>query len=749
MFPLMRAPFPRETRFYTSVMNGTLPGCAFPPVVGYRTCMSIRRKLLLLLLAISIVPLIVVGWHGRRTTRKLGRVLSGRTRETLTELAAARLQRLAESYGDIFREQGDSLDLALRFQAREFEHRLAAPADPAGARHALLARHFDSPDGPPRDAVTLPERYFRIREDGTRTPLPVCLERAAIRLPTHLEPASQTDLVARVADAADLFRAARPKTADILHWQYAGFESGVHVTWPGHGGYPDSYDPRKRSWYRQAVDAGGSIWSTPAVDASTGQVMMTLSTPIRGPDEKIAGVTGADIRLMDVLAEVRVPANWVEGARAHIVSIRPRTEGGGSELAVVAQRDYLDEKSRWDRPIDVATIHRKDPAFEGMLVDIAEGGSGVAAMRWRGHDCLWGYGAINTEGTSFLVIVPTDLVVAEAERAEEEVLSETQRQLLATGAIFLVVMFLIVLAAHLGARAVTRPVLALTKAAGQIADGDLDTRADVRSGDELETLAHAFNAMVPHLRERMEIRDSLLLARKVQQHLLPAAPPDIDGLDIAGVSLYCDETGGDYYDYMDLSNQAPDRVGIVIGDVSGHGIASALFMAGARATMRTRATREEGPARLVSEVNRRLAADSTDGRYMTLFWVVVDTPVRAIRWVNAGHHPGLLYDPLSDVFEELGGDGIPLGIDSDWAYRASGRTDLSAGQVLILGTDGIQETRDEGGRMFGEEGIRALIREHAHRSAEEIVGRVTGALAEYRGTVRQQDDVTLVVVRFG
>jgi len=711
--------------------------------------MSIRRKLLLLLLAIAIVPLIVIGWHGRRTTRKLGRVLSGRTRETLTELAAARLQRLAESYGDIFRGQSDGLDLMLRFQARELEHRLAAPADPAPVESALLAREFDAPGGPPRDAVTLPERYFRIGENGTRTSLPVCLERAAIRLPPDLDPGSQADLVARLTGAAEVFRAARPETADIIHWQYAAFESGVHVTWPGHGGYPDSYDPRERSWYRRAIEAGGPTWSTPMVDASTGQVMVSLSAPIRGPDGKFAGVTGADVRLIDVLSGVRVPANWAEGARAHIVAIRPRTAGGGSEFVVVAQRDYLDEESRWDRPIDVATIHKKDPAFAGMLIDIADGGSGVAAMRWRGRDCLWGYGAINDEGTSFLIIVPTDLVVAEAERAEEEVLSETQRQLLATGGIFLAVLFFVVLAAQLGARAVTLPLRTLTKAAGQIADGDLETRADVRSGDEIETLAHAFNAMVPQLRERLVIRDSLLLARKVQQHLLPETPPDIDGLDIAGVSLYCDETGGDYYDYLDLSDEAPDRVGIVIGDVSGHGIASALFMAGARATLRTRADREESPARLVSEVNRRLAADTTDGRYMTLFWVVIDPPNRAIRWVNAGHHPGLLYDPASDGFEELGGDGIPLGIDAGWEYRAAGRAGLSAGQVLVLATDGIQETRDEEGRMFGEEGFRSLIREHAHRSAEEIVTRVTDALAEHRGTVRQQDDVTLVVVRFG
>jgi len=710
--------------------------------------MSIRRKLLLLLLATALVPLVVVGWHGRWTTRKLGRDLSSRTRETLTELAAARLKRLAESYGEIFRGQSNTLDLTLRFQARELSHLLALPTGPVDSRLPLFARDFDRPEGPPPDTTTLPDRYFQIGEGNERTALPVSMERAAIRIPSRVTLDSVADLVARLRDAATVFRAARPESEDIIHWQYAAFESGVHVTWPGHGGYPDTYDPRIRAWYRRAVDVDGPTWSTPMVDASTGQIMMTLSAPIRGPDGKIAGVTGLDVRLVDVLGNVRIPESWVEGARAHIVSILPRDEGRGSELLVVAKRDYLDEASTWDRPIDIASIHREDPAFAGMLVDIGRGGSGVVAMPFMGRPCLWGYGAINDQGTSFLIVVPTDLVVAEAERAEEEVLSETQRQLLATGAIFLVVMLLVVLSAHRGARVVTRPVLALTDAADRLAGGDLDTRAEINSGDELEKLADTFNTMVPKLRERLLIRDSLLLARQVQQHLLPDAPPSVDGLDVDGVSLYCDETGGDYFDYFDLTSQAPNRVGIVVGDVSGHGIASALFMAGARAALRTRAPREERPARLISEANRRLAADTAEGRYMTLFWVVIDAADRAIRWVNAGHHPGLLYDPASGTFEELGGDGIPLGIDADWEYRASGRTDIAPDQILFLGTDGIQETRDAGNRMFGEEALRALLREHAHRPAREIVTRITDALAAFRGTLRQQDDVTMVVVKF-
>jgi sigma-B regulation protein RsbU (phosphoserine phosphatase) len=372
----------------------------------------------------------------------------------------------------------------------------------------------------------------------------------------------------------------------------------------------------------------------------------------------------------------------------------------------------------------------------------------VVELPCRGEPCLWSYGPINDQGTSILITVPTSVVVSEAEVAQAEALAITRRQLLATGMIFLVVLALVVAVAYRASRIVTRPVRQLTEAAGRIAAGDLDARAEVESGDEFQTLADAFNAMVPRLRENLEIRESLSLAREVQQQLLPAEPPDILGLDIDGESRYCDETGGDYFDYLDLTEQAPDRVGILVGDVSGHGIASALFMASARAVFRTRALREESPARLVTETNEILCRDSVEGRYMTLFYAVIDGTARMMRWVNAGHQPGLLYDPVNDQFEELKGEGIPLGIERSWEYRASGRAHIAKGQVLFVATDGIYETRDARGRMFGEAGVRDALRRNHQRRAREIRDAIREEVGAHRGDRPAEDDLTLVVVRF-
>ena len=118
------------------------------------------------------------------------------------------------------------------------------------------------------------------------------------------------------------------------------------------------------------------------------------------------------------------------------------------------------------------------------------------------------------------------------------------------------------------------PVESLADAMEQVENGDLNTEVQVVSMDELGVLSHQFNQMILGLKERAELRHSLSLAKEVQQSLIPKSAPNAPGLDIAGNCIYCDETGGDYYDYLFFEN--PHEIGLVVGDVSGHGISAAL-----------------------------------------------------------------------------------------------------------------------------------------------------------------------------
>jgi sigma-B regulation protein RsbU (phosphoserine phosphatase) len=260
-------------------------------------------------------------------------------------------------------------------------------------------------------------------------------------------------------------------------------------------------------------------------------------------------------------------------------------------------------------------------------------------------------------------------------------------------------------------------------------------------------MGRAFNAMVPQLQDNMRMRQSLALANQVQRNLLPQKAPEIDGLDVAGRSIFCDETGGDYYDFLTLSRIGPRSLGVAVGDVTGHGISAALLMATARALLRSHAIHPGNLGRIMADINGHMTADTAVEQFTTLFYAVIDGEQRSIRWANAGHDPAIVYDPATDAFDELDGAGIPLGIEAGSEYKELRRDSLAAGQVVVVGTDGIWETRNGDGRMFGKAGLRELIRRHARDSAEAIATAITESLAAYRESKPQEDDVTLVVIK--
>ena len=248
--------------------------------------------------------------------------------------------------------------------------------------------------------------------------------------------------------------------------------------------------------------------------------------------------------------------------------------------------------------------------------------------------------------------------------------------------------------------------------------------------------------------EQDRIKHSLSLAREVQQNLLPHQSPQMDGLDIAGTSIYCDETGGDYYDYIDSKIDDHRNIGVAIGDVAGHGISSALLMATVRSSLRQRAALPGGVEQIISDVNRQLAQDVEDsGQFMTMFYLIIDPMRMQAHWVRAGHDPAILYDPNSASFEELGGSGIALGVDKDWKYKAYSKADLNKGQIIFLSTDGIWEAFNPDGEMFGKERIYDILRINASSGAEEMVRKVLVDLERFQQGASIEDDITLVIIK--
>jgi len=245
-----------------------------------------------------------------------------------------------------------------------------------------------------------------------------------------------------------------------------------------------------------------------------------------------------------------------------------------------------------------------------------------------------------------------------------------------------------------------------------------------------------------------EQKRALALAGQLQRNLTPRMAPEVAGFDIAGRCDVCEEVGGDYYDFLFGKEYATDKLKVVVGDISGHGVDAALLMTSARTFMRMRAARAGGPAQIVSSMNQHLSPDMEGtGHFMTLFFMEIDPSAGTAMWVRAGHDPALIYHPGEDRFEELMGTGVPLGVDKTFDYEEYALSRIGTGTIIALVTDGMWESVNIKGEMFGKKRLHHIIREHANASSQQIVDNVFLQLSEFTEGLPCQDDLTLVIIK--
>ena len=277
---------------------------------------------------------------------------------------------------------------------------------------------------------------------------------------------------------------------------------------------------------------------------------------------------------------------------------------------------------------------------------------------------------------------------------------------------------------------------------------DSDTLRVVVSHEDITALKLAEEVAQKREQERDRLRQSLELARQVQQTLLPKQTPKIGGLDVAGRSIYCDETGGDYFDFIPLNRYRREVLGVVVGDVSGHGISSALIMAATRSSIRQRLYLPGNISQMMDDVNYQLVEDLEDShQFVTLFFLIIDPARQTLRWVRAGHDPAFLYDQATGQIEELAGNGIVLGVNRQTRYEENEKRNFNPGSIIVLGTDGIWESRNSSGEMLGKRVINDIISEKASCSAAEIMDAVITKIKKFQGGKKAEDDLTVVVVK--
>ncbi len=204
------------------------------------------------------------------------------------------------------------------------------------------------------------------------------------------------------------------------------------------------------------------------------------------------------------------------------------------------------------------------------------------------------------------------------------------------------------------------------------------------------------------------------------------------------------EVGGDFYDFIPID---PDHWGLVIADVSGKGIPAALFMALSRTLIRACTKRIHAPAEAIREANSLIVDDSKSSMFVTLFYAILDTKEKTIRYVNAGHNPPLLLNAgdQGDI-ALLKAEGIALGVVDDIALQ-SVDIPLSPGDIMVLFTDGVTEAINEQNEEFGQARLVKAIRETRMLSAREIRKHIFDEINRFAGNQQQADDITLIVIK--
>ncbi len=261
---------------------------------------------------------------------------------------------------------------------------------------------------------------------------------------------------------------------------------------------------------------------------------------------------------------------------------------------------------------------------------------------------------------------------------------------------------------------------------------------EVRRSLESQRKEHA-----EKLEAERRVAQELEIARQVQARLFPQIQPELKTVEYAGICLQARQVGGDYFDFLNLG---PERLGLVIGDVSGKGIAAALLMANLQASLRSQSSLAcDQPEALLRSVNRLFYDNTSDSAYASLLFADYDDATRRLRYANCGHLSGLLLRSDGSV-EQLESNSMLLGLFSEWDCSMQ-EQELFPGDVLALYTDGVTEASNDRGEEFGERLLIEALRQHRELSCQALLAAIVDGVRRF-GSQEQQDDITAIVAKF-
>lgn len=362
-------------------------------------------------------------------------------------------------------------------------------------------------------------------------------------------------------------------------------------------------------------------------------------------------------------------------------------------------------------------------------------------------------------GTAYIgrvhIGIRENYVLADIEKAKERVLYVT------IGAVLLGSMGAYALAAL-----IVRPIKALVRDAETLGGGDLDHQIEVRSHDEVGTLAETLDTTRIKLKDAQErlivserLARELEIAREIQMTLLPKETPLLDRVEIGTLYRAASQVGGDLYDFFWVSEH---ELGIVVADVAGKGIPGSLMMTMAKAIIRAKAMKSDSashfvpvgaggdPASVIRKTNQMIAQDIKKGMFITANYGILNVKTLSFRFVSAGHNDTLVYNARTEELHEYNPKGMALGLDKGTLFDMllqDQEVNLESGMLLFQYTDGINEAMNNHREEFGEDRLHEVIRRYAHLPVNEFLTALDQEIRTFTEGYPQSDDITAVVVK--
>lgn len=532
---------------------------------------------------------------------------------------------------------------------------------------------------------------------------------------------------------------------------YIGTESGISYRFSRRNGYNPNYDPRKRDWYKAAVESPDTLVWLPTYTDSYGHVCITAAMSYRDSSGKIAGVVASDVYLTSIIED----------------AMKLKIGDTGSCFILDADLNFIAHQ-KMDEP-DFKT-ELTDHVGESSFIDLLKSSAiGIRETSYEGQNSYIAFSRLNETGWIFCASIETQEVTAPAvkAKADSDMLTERSQQQMQKLLFEIFRMFIIffavigiavIMLSFAVSGTITRPIEELAVNAQKIGEGDFDHKIAVQSKDEVGQLAKRFNEMQDNLKnyldhlkkvtaERERISTELNLATQIQADMLPRIfppYPERKEFELYATMNPAKEVGGDFYDFFMIDD---DHLALVMADVSGKGVPAALFMVIAKTLIKNRAQMGGSPSEVLADVNRRLCESNEAELFVTVWLGILETSTGHVIASNAGHEYPAVMKSGGD-YELLKTKQSPAVATLEGLKFRQNEFDLHSGDTLYLYTDGVAEATNSDEMLYGTDRMLEALNMTKNDSAEEVLISMKKSVDDFTGEAPQFDDITMLCLKY-